>query len=39
MSTRPDLEDSIKSEAEGGTGTAEKFWEWADEQVKAYEKS
>ncbi|TVY91721.1 putative oxidoreductase [Lachnellula willkommii] len=33
---RQDVVDSIKSEAEGGTGVAARFWEWNEEQVKAY---
>jgi len=34
---REDLQQSAKSEAEGGTGVAEKFWEWTEEQVKPYQ--
>lgn len=30
------LQDGIKDESEGGTGTAQKFWEWQEEQVKPY---
>jgi retinol dehydrogenase-12 len=33
---RKDLEAAGKSEAEGGTGIATKFWEWSEEQVKPY---
>lgn len=33
---RPDLVQGSKSKAEGGTGIAEKFWEWSEEQVKPY---
>jgi len=33
---RKDLEAAAKTEAEGGTGTGLKFWEWSEEQVKAY---
>jgi retinol dehydrogenase 12 len=33
---RKDLETAAKTEAEGGTGTGLKFWEWSEEQVKAY---
>ncbi|TVY41840.1 putative oxidoreductase [Lachnellula occidentalis] len=33
---RQDLVASVKSEAEGGTGVAARFWEWTEEQVKAY---
>ena len=33
---RKDLEESGKSEAEGGTGVASKFWDWTEEQVKPY---
>lgn len=30
------LQDGTKDESEGGTGTAKKFWEWQEEQVKPY---
>ncbi|KAJ9663300.1 short-chain alcohol dehydrogenase [Coniosporium apollinis] len=33
---RDDLEQAAKTEAEGGKGTAEKFWIWSEEQVKLY---
>ncbi len=33
---RKDLMLAQKPEKEGGTGTAEKFWDWCDEQVKPY---
>jgi hypothetical protein len=33
---RADLENGSKSKAEGGTGIAEKFWKWSEEQVKPY---
>jgi len=33
---RKDLLNAVKSEKEGGTGGAYKFWEWTEEQVKAY---
>lgn len=33
---REDLERGSKPESEGGTGIARKFWEWTEEQVKAY---
>lgn len=33
---RKDLVLGQKTEAEGGTGTAEKFWNWSEEQVKPY---
>ncbi|PMD21370.1 NAD(P)-binding protein [Hyaloscypha hepaticicola] len=33
---RKDLEAAGKSEKEGGTGVAAKFWEWTEEQVKPY---
>jgi retinol dehydrogenase-12 len=36
MSIRSDLLDASKSEAEGGTGHAKKFWEWTEEQIKSY---
>ncbi|KAH8651200.1 hypothetical protein BX600DRAFT_418388 [Xylariales sp. PMI_506] len=31
-----DMVDATKSQAEGGAGTAQKFWEWSEAQVKAY---
>lgn len=33
---RKDLELAQKPEAEGGSGIASKFWQWTEEQVKAY---
>jgi len=33
---RKDIEAGSKSGAEGGTGVAEKFWAWTEEQVKPY---
>jgi len=33
---RKDLVAASKTEAEGGTGIAAKFWEWSEEQVKPY---
>ncbi|ROV89108.1 hypothetical protein VMCG_09866 [Cytospora schulzeri] len=33
---RGDLEAATKSEAEGGNGTFEKFWDWSEEQVSKY---
>ncbi|KAI1392110.1 putative estradiol 17 beta-dehydrogenase [Hypoxylon trugodes] len=34
---RKDLEDgAAKSEAEGGNGTTQKFWDWSEDQVKQY---
>jgi retinol dehydrogenase 12 len=36
VSIRADLDAGAKSEAEGGTGIAEKFWEWSEEQIKPY---
>jgi len=30
------LQDNAKDESEGGKGTARKFWEWLEEQVKEY---
>ncbi|KAL7916901.1 short chain dehydrogenase reductase [Trichoderma velutinum] len=35
-SQRPDLVEGSKSKAEGGTGIAEKFWDWSEEQVKSF---
>ncbi|KAH6673463.1 hypothetical protein B0J14DRAFT_481810 [Halenospora varia] len=33
---RKDLVVACKTVAEGGTGIAEKFWEWSEEQVRLY---
>jgi hypothetical protein len=33
---RADLVAAGKTEAEGGTGGALRFWEWSEEQVKRY---
>ncbi|PSN67713.1 putative short-chain dehydrogenase [Corynespora cassiicola Philippines] len=33
---RQDLIDASKPESEGGTGVAEKWWEWSERQVKPY---
>ncbi|KAF4619006.1 hypothetical protein G7Y89_g14843 [Cudoniella acicularis] len=33
---RKELEAGSKTIAEGGTGIAEKFWEWTEEQVRPY---
>lgn len=33
---RSDLQRGSKSRAEGGTGIAEDFWEWSEEQIKPY---
>ncbi|KAI1772895.1 putative short-chain dehydrogenase [Hypoxylon cercidicola] len=33
---RKDLVAATKTEEEGGNGTAKKFWEWTEEQVKPY---
>ncbi|PBP24810.1 short chain dehydrogenase reductase [Diplocarpon rosae] len=33
---RADLEEASKSQEEGGTGIATRFWEWSEEQVKPY---
>jgi retinol dehydrogenase-12 len=37
MSLRGDLVAACKTEAEGGTGIAAKFWDWTEEQVKVYQ--
>ncbi|KAL9092091.1 MAG: hypothetical protein Q9165_004524 [Trypethelium subeluteriae] len=34
---RSDLEAATRSEATGGNGTTEKFWDWSQEQVSKYE--
>lgn len=33
---RKDLIEATKTEAEGGNGTALKFWEWTEKQIKPY---
>ncbi|KAL7625754.1 hypothetical protein AAE478_004977 [Parahypoxylon ruwenzoriense] len=33
---RKDLIEATKTGAEGGNGTGKKFWEWTEEQIKAY---
>ncbi|KAI1135654.1 putative short-chain dehydrogenase [Hypoxylon sp. FL0543] len=33
---RKDLVEGTKTKEEGGTGAAEKFWEWTEEQIKPY---
>ncbi|KAI4865073.1 putative short-chain dehydrogenase [Hypoxylon rubiginosum] len=33
---RKDLTAATKTEEEGGNGTAKKFWEWTEEQIKPY---
>lgn len=35
-SLRQDIVASLKTEAEGGTGVAAKFWDWTEEQVAPY---
>ncbi|KAM0469103.1 hypothetical protein ACHAP7_010215 [Fusarium lateritium] len=39
MPIRPDLQKGALPESEGGTGMAEWFWKWSEEQVKPYFKS
>lgn len=34
---RKDIVAASRTEAEGGTGVAAKFWEWSEEQVKPYQ--
>lgn len=34
---REDLEASSKTEKEGGSGIGAKFWDWSEEQVRAFE--
>ncbi|KAI8631156.1 hypothetical protein F5Y19DRAFT_473555 [Xylariaceae sp. FL1651] len=36
MRPRKDLGEATKTEAEGGSGIARKFWEWNEEQVRSY---
>jgi retinol dehydrogenase-12 len=33
---RPDLPQATKPVEDGENGTAQKFWEWNEEQVKKY---
>jgi retinol dehydrogenase-12 len=33
---RKDIFEASKPTSEGGTGLAEKFWEWSEEQTKQY---
>ncbi|KAI0191192.1 hypothetical protein EV127DRAFT_428846 [Xylaria flabelliformis] len=33
---RKDLLEGTKSEEEGGTGVAQKFWKWSEEQTRSY---
>lgn len=33
---RSDLVDATKSEAEGGNGHAQAFWNWSEKQIKAF---
>lgn len=33
---RKDLVAATQTTAEGGNGTAAKFWEWTEDQVKTY---
>ena len=37
MHIRKDLVDASKTKEEGGTGIAERFWEWTEKQVKPYQ--
>jgi retinol dehydrogenase 12 len=36
MDIRKDLLEASKTVAEGGTGLAQKFWAWNEEQIKPY---
>ena len=36
MAIRDDLVAASKTEAEGGTGIAAKFWEWNEDQIKSF---
>lgn len=33
---RQDILDSMKSRSQGGTGLAEEFWKWCDDQTRVY---
>ncbi|KFA66451.1 hypothetical protein S40285_08529 [Stachybotrys chlorohalonatus IBT 40285] len=35
-SIRPDIQEAAKTKEEGGTGNAQAFWEWSEEQVKPF---
>ncbi|TRX91241.1 hypothetical protein FHL15_007846 [Xylaria flabelliformis] len=36
MRPRKDLKEATKTEAEGGSGIAEKFWKWNEEQIAPF---
>lgn len=36
MNMRKDLVQASKPRAEGGTGIAQAFWKWNEEQIKSY---
>lgn len=36
VTARQHLRDASKPVSEGGTGKAEQFWEWSEEQVRPY---
>ncbi|KAI0554300.1 hypothetical protein F4679DRAFT_527869 [Xylaria curta] len=36
MRPRKDLKEATRSEAEGGSGVAEKFWKWNEEQIASF---
>ncbi len=36
MPIRADLVGATKSEAEGGNGSALKFWKWSEDQIVSY---
>lgn len=33
---RKDIEESLRTKQEGGTGIAQEFWDWCQEQIKPY---
>lgn len=33
---RKDIEAGCKKEGDGGMGTAERFWDWSEEQTRSY---
>ena len=33
---RQDILDAMKSSSQGGTGLAEEFWKWCDDQTRVY---
>lgn len=36
MNIRKDLVSASKTEEEGGTGIAKRFWDWNEEQIRPF---